>query len=606
MFVSLAMLGGSVLRSQALSGPLFADDWDHYAMEVGIYPVARGPLARYDFVSGDRAEREAMMRRGRLPWWTDPNIHLAVWRPLSSLLSHVDFAWLGAAHYPAASHWHSLFWWLILLAGVAALLGDVLPLPAAGVGVLMYAVDDCHVLPFAWSANRSELVAIGLIVWALWAHLRWRLARQPGMRALSLLLVGLGLLAGEHALAPLGYVVAFELVAPSRLRTRVRALLPIAALTVTYMAFRQVLGHGLAGSSFYIDPITEPLRYVSLAAQRLPLLLGDLTFGWPAEAWHWPPDWRGVVLAMPSPPSAWLSVQHFRALQLSLGLAALLGVAGWSVTLVRRSPPQPWEALRWLVPGAALATLPVTGTMPMSRLTAAAAIGFSAALGCALVWAGRQFVRARPWSLRLCAVLIAALILELHVVRAAFRSQREVAYYVERARSELAWVQHAELDRDLNGKHVMIVTARDWTSQWVLPATRHFFGLGMPESCQLLSPVASSPYRLTRHGVRELDLRIIAQPPDPTFTASVYRRETPPLRVGEVVDATDFQVRVLALQGSEPNLLRFEFPFSLDDPRYVFLYPFEHGLSRVHLPPPGESITLPPAAWPTPVPPPRL
>jgi hypothetical protein len=584
---------------------MFADDWDHYAMEVGIYPVARGPLARYDFVSGDPRERELLMRQGRLPWWTDPNIRLSVWRPLSSLLSHADFAWFGAAEHPGVPHWHSLFWWFLLVAGVAALLSDVLPLPAAGLGVLLYAVDDCHVLPFAWTANRSELVAIGLMIWAVWAHLRWRRGELRHMRALSLLLFGLGLLAGEHALAPLGYVIAFELVTVDRIGRRLAALWPIAALTGAYMLVRQLLGHGLGGSSFYVDPIAEPLRYVSQALWRLPLLFGDLTFGWPSEAWYWPPDWRGVLLSMPSPPEAWMSLPRIRSLQMNLGIGALIAVAMGSIALVRKSPPQPWAALRWLVPGAALATLPMTGALPMSRLTAAAAVGFSAVFGCVLVWAGRQVLRGRFWPLRAGAVIVAALVLELHGVRAAIRTGRETEYYVQRARDELAWVLGAELDRDLAGKHVMIVTARDWISQWALPTVRHLYRLGMPSSCQLLSPVASSPYRLTRYSARELDVGIIAQPPGPTFTASVYRREDAVLRIGDVVQASDFQVRVLALQGSEPNLLRFEFPFSLDDPRYVFLYPFEHGLSRVHLPPLGESITLPPAAWPTPAPPPR-
>jgi hypothetical protein len=61
-----------------------------------------------------------------------------------------------------------------------------------------------------------------------------------------------------------------------------------------------------------------------------------------------------------------------------------------------------------------------------------------------------------------------------------------------------------------------------------------------------------------------------------------------------------FDVRVIAADGGEPTWLRFSFPRSLDDDAYRFVYPFPKGVARISLPAPGQQLTLPPPAMPTP------
>jgi hypothetical protein len=94
---------GVSLRWRAVDGAMLADDWDHYAMFAGVYPVQRSPLDVFDFVSGSASERTALLEAGRLPWWSDPKLQLSVLRPLSSALSYFDFSVLGMARAPRAS-----------------------------------------------------------------------------------------------------------------------------------------------------------------------------------------------------------------------------------------------------------------------------------------------------------------------------------------------------------------------------------------------------------------------------------------------------------------------------------------------------------------------
>ena len=150
--VALAIALGLALRAPALHGSLLGDDWDHYAMVHGQYPVQRSALDLYNFAANTVAERRALCSRGRLPWWTDPGFHLAFLRPLSSALLLFDHTVLGSAA-PARHHWHSALWWAASLIASAGLLGRVLPRSVAFIAVLLYAADDAHTLPFAWNAR---------------------------------------------------------------------------------------------------------------------------------------------------------------------------------------------------------------------------------------------------------------------------------------------------------------------------------------------------------------------------------------------------------------------------------------------------------------------
>ena len=57
LVVAVLLALGSWLRAPALDATLVSDDWDHYAMATGVYPVARAPWDFYDFIGDSAAER---------------------------------------------------------------------------------------------------------------------------------------------------------------------------------------------------------------------------------------------------------------------------------------------------------------------------------------------------------------------------------------------------------------------------------------------------------------------------------------------------------------------------------------------------------------------
>lgn len=155
----------------ALFMPFTIDDFAHRVMLEGDYPSAHpGPSSLYDFV--DDANRDALMERGILPWWTHPHLVVRFLRPLSSLTLAFDYrvsrngAWWG--------HLHSLLWWAAACGLVYVLLERTFSRRVAQLGVLAYALAPCHVIPLAWLANREALVSTTLGAAGLLLYTQWR------------------------------------------------------------------------------------------------------------------------------------------------------------------------------------------------------------------------------------------------------------------------------------------------------------------------------------------------------------------------------------------------------------------------------------------------
>jgi hypothetical protein len=593
--VACAVALGLWLRADALGGTLLADDYDHYAMRAGIYPVARGPLDLFNFVSADPLERQALMRAGRLPWWSDSKLELSVFRPLASALVSLDYAVLGGVPY--RMHFHSMLWWVVLMLGVARLFYSVLPLPIAGLALLLYACDEAHGVPVAWIANRSALIAIAFVVWGLWAHVMLRTRGLRGGQVLSLACVALGLLAGEHAVGALAYFVSFEIFAardaPGR---RVRALAPVAALCTLYAGLHQWLGYGVAGSGFYIDPIRQPLRYLTACAERLPLLVGDITLGLGAE-WHFgDPPFRLWLNDSGALPKSWLSFENLHGAQFTLGALAVVASLALTVWLWRSASTVRLQgvALRWLWPGALLSLIPMCSTVPMSRLTVGAAIGADAMIALIVVAAVHTTFGASRVLPKIAGGALAASLLWVHGAYASVRTRDNVKGWADHSQAEARWVRQAQLDDTrVAGQKVFVIAAADWLSQAALPFLRHSQGRSVPLGSYLLSGGFAQAHMLDRVSDRVLDVYMLGTGMDGTFSGSAYRGSENPFRGGERVSLPEFSVQVVSVSRDQPSCLRVTFKKSVDDPGYVFLYAYKTGLGQPRMPSVGTSISLP-------------
>lgn len=585
---ALSIVAALCVRTPALQVGLLADDWDHYAMSTGIYPVPRGVFDHFDFVGRSASEHDALLATGRLPWWISPNLHMALLRPLSSALGHIDYAWLDGARHPIRMHVHSLGWWVVLVIGVACLLPLLLPLPAAALGTLLYAFEDAHILPVTWIANRSELVANAFVVWALVFRVLSVQRQAQRLRFISYGLVACALLAGEHAIPALAYLFCFELLSETAPRAkRVWRLVPLVALVLTFLIVRRAAGYGAAGLGMYIEPLANPLRYLHACLERLPLLFGDVVFGIAADWSPGGPPPHTWWAALPLPPAG----PHWTQFQTATGWVAFSVVIA-SLAWFRRAQP----TLFWLLLAAAASIVPMCASIAMGRLTLPAALGVDAAWAwCAYELARRALVH-RKLATGAAALAIGAAVVGVHGVGAGMRAWREPTIYAAISLVETAWVRLDGLD--VRNRHVITLTSSS-AAQWVIPYVRHLHGLSMPASSTPLSAAFRSPHELFRTADSVLELQIPTRPSDAMFTDSVYRSADQPFHTGDRIVTPRFEVRVLAAEGGEPTRLRFSFPASLDSDQYLFLYAQPQGLTPLALPAVGKSVTLAPSARPT-------
>ncbi|WNG34313.1 hypothetical protein F0U61_12245 [Archangium violaceum] len=545
------------------------DDYIHLLIFEGQWPLG-SPFDLFRFAGGSPEGMRRIVQEGPYPWWTLPELKISFWRPLSSALAVLDHRLWG--RNALGYHLHSLAWYLGVVALLGALLRRLWPGSLVALALLLFAVDEAHLLPVGWIANRNALVSTVLALGGLWMHLEWREARRPWALPLSLVALAASLTAGESALGVFAYLLAYELFgARGTGGERLRAIAPAAVLALVYLGVYKALGYGAYGSNMYLDPVGEPGRYLVAALGRVPALIGGL-LGVPVDLWGLSADSRPVLVG------------------LGLGGLALL------VFLLRSA----WSGLseeerrhcRWLGAGALLSLLPVASSLPMGRLLFVPSVGASVLLAVVLLHAWRS--RKQGWRPR--GVVVAGAVLALMNLVLAPLSWPAMSMMIRQLGETTARTAQ-ELRRELDparlpSQRVVILDARDLGTVLYTPVLWALQGNERPLSWWMLSLVQESPI-VTRTGPASLALEMprgghfLTSDAEQSVRGSEFMLET-----GAQVSLEGMRVTVLAADAQGPTRLGFDFDTPLEDPSLVFLHWREGALRRLVPPPEGSRLEL--------------
>jgi hypothetical protein len=353
---------GLLLASPALWTEPVADDLLHELLlreTPGIRGLQPRQLDLFRFASGEPSSTRALMNEGVFPWWTDPGVKLAFFRPLAGLTHWIDWHWASGKAW--LMHLQSLGWYAALLGALALTYRRFAPGATAMLALLLYAVDDAHASTIGWVANRNAVIAVCFSVLALSGHDAWRRSRSRSLAALGPVFLGLALLAGEAGVAGAAYLLSYALFL-ERGSFRERALTLIGPVLVL-LAWRVLyvwLGYGTSGSGVYVDPGSSPLAFARILLERVPvLLLATVALPW-ADFWE--------VYGLLSPwaaPLVWC-----------LALAVLVGLGFVLRPLFRQS-----ATARFWAAGTVLSVVPAAATFPHDRMLLAVTVGWMALLG---------------------------------------------------------------------------------------------------------------------------------------------------------------------------------------------------------------------------------
>ncbi|MBL9037898.1 MAG: hypothetical protein JNG84_05215 [Archangium sp.] len=557
----LALAVGAGLSLPSLLGGLFIDDYfQHLVLEGDATMPPRGTFDLFTFAT-EPAEVAPMIAQGSYAWWTWPELHLSFFRPLSSALARFDHLAFGRAL--AWHHVHSVLWFLALVAVASALFRRALTTPAvAGLAAVLFALDDVHMIPMAWLANRNALVATTPVLLGLLAHLRWREhGWRPGL-PLSLLGYAAGLCGGESAVGALAYLAAYELTAgPGAWSHRVRALIPVGVLGLGYLALTRSMGVACVGSGVYLDPRQQPLEFLANAPGRMLAIVSTQVLAFPADAW--------------------LLLQSLRPMLVFGGVASLALVA-WLLRVVWPSLSQgDRRGITWLGTGALLSLIPVAAAFPLTRLALMPSLGSAAVVAVILRSSAARVGRAR-WG----AAVLALTNVVFPVV--GWAAQYGVGGFAQR--TQLNQSLETRMTEAQLARRTMTFVAPDVMASTYTPLVRRYFGRSAPEVWLTVS-MARTEHRLTRTDERTFELEVVGGRMLDTVFEQLVRAPNIPLPLGTTVQLAGAQVTVTGLDEGLPNRLRIH----LDDAVETWTFAkWDDGvLAPLVLPAVGESIVLP-------------
>jgi len=536
----LALLAVALSLPALGVGYLLDDHFQRLTLREGH---AAGAFATLSDPAGNRELIEA----GFLPWWTAPELRLAFLRPLSVLTMRLDH-WLWPDS-PALKHAHSLLWLAGLVAAAAAFYRRVLdPRWVAGLAGLLFAVDEAHVIPAAWLANRNALLAGCFGALCLAAHDR---ARREGARRAALLsptFLALALLSGEMGLGALAYLAAHALTLDrAPWPARLRALAPALGVAAAWAAAYRGLGCGTHGSGMYLDPLRDTAGFLAALPERAALLLlGQWT---PLPARIGAP---GDAIARP-------------ALGVALAVTALVVFA--AVPLVRRS-----RSARFCALGMALSIVPVASTQPDNRLlifVGLGAMGLLAEFLAALVPAGAGLYRAR--APRVAARALAVFWVLAHLALAPLVTPVATVLLARVARRLDAARESVPGGPGLAGRTLVVVNAPDYLATVTdLLIVGRLEGSAVPARARALS-AGPEPVEIARLDQRTMRVRV----PGGLyrgFLGRLFRDPRRPLAPGARVELSDLSVEIAASTGDgRPAEMIFRFAVPPEDPSLVWV-----------------------------------
>ncbi len=415
------------LAAPALTGDFTADDHLHRVVSRATPSMAglhSRPLDLFVFATGELDDATALRDSGAYPWWVDPALKLAFFRPLSSVTHALDHTlWPDSAPLHLA---HNLVWLALSLVAVwrlyRRLFADrgTLGSWVAVLALALYALDDARGPVVGWIANRNSLIALALGIPALLAHDRWRRGSAGGWRAMiagPAWFAG-ALCAGESAIAVLAYLAPYALwLDRAPVRARALSLAPYLGVLVGWRVIYVALGYGVAGSGIYLDPGSAPASFAAVAVERIPLLLlGQLGLPWSDAASVYP---------------------LIGAMGLMVGIAVIfLGALGLACArLLRREP-----LARFFATGMVLSAVPIASTFPADRLLGFVGIGGAGIVAMLVAAALRERTLLGDGRLRRTAITVVALVMVLvHLLFAPpllalrSRSMVTVARVIDRA-----------------------------------------------------------------------------------------------------------------------------------------------------------------------------
>jgi hypothetical protein len=561
-----------ILTLPSLKAGLFVDDYHHkLLMDDSDSPIRLldSPIDMFNFFDGDPERISELMDYGFLPWWTYEKIKGAFWRPLASITHWLDYIlWPNS---PPLMHLQSLLWYGALVMAVAFLYRRFSATALiAALAAILYAVDDAHGIPAGFLANRNALMATLFGVLAIIVHDRWRRDNWRAGIAVGPLLLAASLLSAEAGISTCAYLAAYAVfIDRGKLRNRFAAMTGYVVVVIVWRLLWIHLGYGMENIGGYVDPLREPLRFISAVKNYAPfLLLGQLAL---------PPSEITMMIS----PEQWILLWR-------IALIFLVFVAFVLAPLLMRD-----QTARFWALGMLFSILPICATFPSDRLLTFVGIG-AMGLVAQLIFVvfGKTEQRPKLILWRMPAIVFATVLILCHLIIAPLALPFRAANPMMPKKFIEKFMINEPLDSSIENQDLVIVnpplTFIVMTSPILWESDIQF----IPCRLRVLTSSLLRPVKIHRP-----DANTLVVQPEYGYYAwildALFRDNKHPFSVGDRVELTGMTVEILELTGdNRPAKAAFTFIVPLEDPSLRWLQ-YKDGAFVPFTPPAiGQSMVL--------------
>lgn len=212
---------------------------------------------------------------GLFAWWTNPEITVSFFRPLTSLTHWIDFTLWPRA--PWIMHLVNVFLYIACVLVALLCYRRLLPIgTGAALAGLMFALDDSHALAVSWIASRNSLLALLGSLSALYFFIEARERNAHRFVIASTLCVIAALGSGEAGVCSIALLTAYALtMVPGSVRKRFLSIAPQLVVLVVWVVVYLLSDSGLGGTSWYRS-IDRPVFAITQGLMDLPIAINSL------------------------------------------------------------------------------------------------------------------------------------------------------------------------------------------------------------------------------------------------------------------------------------------------------------------------------------------
>ncbi len=590
----VAALGSDdYLQWAALSGSEFLYDKGFAIADPGLSLFAQ--LAnQFNFFDAKQGNLAQLIDYGALPWWTESDIKIHLYRPLSSLTHWIDYNFWP--HSVIWMHFENLLIFMLLVFLVYRLYQRTTASAGiAALAALIYSLDASHAESLAWVASRNAFLAPVFGVLAISSFIQWRETSRLSQMFLSFFLLLCTLLSAEAGIATTAYLFAYMLwIDKAPLVKRVIALLPVAGLVILWRIAYNDAGFGSENVAHYVDPGRDPLIFAERLIDRYPLMVASVNTGF---------DGGLRMLSLAQQRDFWI---------FSCVVTVLTCLIFYPVL-------KQDKYCRFWMTGAMIAVIPLcTINVTSARVFEFIAIGFFVVLASYAQWAFSAIAAPLRGKVQTGVVrLLAGFGLLAHIGLAtlvlAGGSVFALVSYTKDDLEEAIYPFYDFEKMDYEDRYLVVANAPHVFLLQFVPYKLSYRGLPVPDGIRTLAPGLST-MTITRLGERELLVDVdggfsiyshidipgeVAQSTagvvhNSRMLMGFFGRRDRSYEVGQQFSYEDSSIEIAEVLDGRPKAIKATFNYPLDQGKYLFVE-WDWGsfsYSELELPALGEQVVL--------------